>query len=80
MIRHTVTRKLSVSVRFRAPLQQDRLVPVKHLCLRTSIKITKTEKRFKKIILVKSVTILEGEDVGFERRFKEKMFPFTISF
>jgi hypothetical protein len=48
--------------------------------LRTSIKITKTEKRFKKIILVKSVTILEGEDVGFERRFKEKMFPFTISF
>jgi phosphate starvation-inducible PhoH-like protein len=38
------------------------------------LKITKKQKRdLKKIILVKSVTILEGEDVGFfERRFKRK--------
>jgi|TARA_R110000782_G_scaffold85889_5_gene166872 phosphate starvation-inducible PhoH-like protein len=46
-----------------------------------ALKLLKTEKRFKKIILVKSVTILEGEDVGFLKGdLKEKMFPFTISF
>jgi hypothetical protein len=56
---------------------QDQLVPV-NIYLRTSI-ITKKQKRdLKKIILVKSVTILEGEDVGFERRRKDV--PFTISF
>jgi hypothetical protein len=49
---------------------QDQLVPV-NIYLRTSI-ITKKQKRdLKKIILVKSVTILEGEDVGFERRRKD---------
>jgi phosphate starvation-inducible PhoH-like protein len=45
--------------------------------LRTSIKITKKQKRdLKKIILVKSVTILEGEDVGFLKGdFKGKDVP-----
>jgi phosphate starvation-inducible PhoH-like protein len=46
-----------------------------------ALKLLKTEKRFKKILLVKSVTVLEGEDVGFLKGdLKEKMFPFTISF
>ena len=37
--------------------------------------------RYTKILLVKSVTGLEGEDVGFLKGdFKEKMFPFTIAF
>lgn len=46
-----------------------------------ALKLLKTDKRFKKILLVKSVTVLEGEDVGFLKGdLKEKMFPFTISF
>jgi phosphate starvation-inducible PhoH-like protein len=45
-----------------------------------ALKLLKTEK-YKKILLVKSVTVLEGEDVGFLKGdLKEKMFPFTISF
>jgi phosphate starvation-inducible PhoH-like protein len=45
-----------------------------------SLKLLKT-KKYKKILLVKSVTVLEGEDVGFLKGdLKEKMFPFTISF
>ena len=46
-----------------------------------ALKLLKSDPRFKKIILVKSVTVLEGEDVGFLKGdLKEKMFPFTISF
>jgi phosphate starvation-inducible PhoH-like protein len=46
-----------------------------------ALKLLKTDVRFKKIILVKSVTVLEGEDVGFLKGdLKEKMYPFTISF
>jgi phosphate starvation-inducible protein PhoH len=52
----------------------------KTFMLAQALKLLKQKRDLKKIILVKSVTILEGEDVGFERRFKEKMFPFTISF
>lgn len=45
-----------------------------------SLKLLKTGK-YDKILLVKSVTVLEGEDVGFLKGdLKEKMFPFTISF
>jgi phosphate starvation-inducible PhoH-like protein len=46
-----------------------------------ALKLLKSDPRFKKIILVKSVTVLEGEEVGFLKGdLKEKMFPFTISF
>lgn len=46
-----------------------------------ALKLLKTDDRFRKILLVKSVTVLEGEDVGFLKGdLKEKMFPFTISF
>jgi phosphate starvation-inducible PhoH-like protein len=46
-----------------------------------ALKLLKTDTRFKKILLVKSVTVLEGEEVGFLKGdLKEKMFPFTISF
>jgi len=46
-----------------------------------ALKMLKTDDRFRKILLVKSVTVLEGEDVGFLKGdLKEKMFPFTISF
>lgn len=46
-----------------------------------ALKLLKTDPRFKKIILVKSVTVLEGEEVGFLKGdLKEKMFPFMISF
>jgi phosphate starvation-inducible PhoH-like protein len=45
-----------------------------------ALKLLKTE-RYNKILLVKSVTVLEGEEVGFLKGdLKEKMFPFTISF
>ncbi len=46
-----------------------------------ALKLLKTDGRYKKILLVKSVTVLEGEEVGFLKGdLKEKMFPFTISF
>lgn len=46
-----------------------------------ALKLLKIDKRYKKILLVKSVTVLEGEEVGFLKGdLKEKMFPFTISF
>ncbi len=46
-----------------------------------ALKLLKSDPRFKKIILVKSVTVLEGEEVGFLKGdLKEKMYPFTISF
>lgn len=46
-----------------------------------ALKLLKNEARFSKIILVKSVTVLEGEEVGFLKGdLKEKMYPFTISF
>ena len=46
-----------------------------------ALKLLKIDPRFKKIILVKSVTVLEGEEVGFLKGdLKEKMYPFTISF
>ena len=46
-----------------------------------ALKLLKSDQRFKKIILVKSVTVLEGEEIGFLKGdLKEKMFPFTISF
>jgi phosphate starvation-inducible PhoH-like protein len=45
-----------------------------------ALKLLKTEK-YKKILLVKSVTVLEGEEVGFLKGdLKEKLYPFTISF
>ena len=45
-----------------------------------ALKLLKTEK-YNKILLAKSVTVLEGEEVGFLKGdLKEKMFPFTISF
>lgn len=46
-----------------------------------ALKLLKTDRRYKKILLVKSVTVLEGEEVGYLKGdLKEKMFPFTISF
>jgi phosphate starvation-inducible PhoH-like protein len=45
-----------------------------------ALKLLKTEK-YKKILLVKSVTELEGESVGFLKgTLEEKMFPHTLSF
>jgi len=45
-----------------------------------ALKLLKTEK-FKKILLVKSVTELEGESVGYLKgSLEEKMFPHTLSF
>jgi phosphate starvation-inducible PhoH-like protein len=45
-----------------------------------ALKLLKTEK-YKKILLVKSVTELEGESVGFLKgNLEEKMFPHTLSF
>lgn len=52
-----------------------------YLACAHALRMLKTDQRFKKIILVKSVTVLEGEEVGFLKGdLKEKMFPFTISF
>jgi phosphate starvation-inducible PhoH-like protein len=52
-----------------------------YLACAQALKLLKTDQRFKKIILVKSVTVLEGEEVGFLKGdLKEKMYPFTISF
>lgn len=52
-----------------------------YLACAQALKLLKGDPRFKKIILVKSVTVLEGEEVGFLKGdLKEKMFPFTISF
>ena len=52
-----------------------------YLACAQALKLLKTDPRFKKIILVKSVTVLEGEEVGFLKGdLKEKMLPFTISF
>lgn len=46
-----------------------------------ALKLLKQDSRYHKILLVKSVTVLEGEDVGFLKGdLKEKMFPFTLSF
>jgi phosphate starvation-inducible PhoH-like protein len=45
-----------------------------------ALKMLKTEK-YKKILLVKSVTVLEDEDVGYLKGdLNSKMLPFTISF
>jgi phosphate starvation-inducible PhoH-like protein len=52
-----------------------------YLACAQALKLLKTDERFKKIILVKSVTVLEGEEVGFLKGdLKEKMYPFMISF
>ena len=52
-----------------------------YLACAQALKLLKNDGRFKKIILVKSVTVLEGEEVGFLKGdLKEKMLPFTISF
>lgn len=52
-----------------------------YLACAQAIKMLKSDNRFKKIILVKSVTVLEGEEVGFLKGdLKEKMYPYTISF
>jgi len=52
-----------------------------YLACAHALKLLKSDKRFTKILLVKSVTVLEGEEVGFLKGdLKEKMFPFTISF
>lgn len=46
-----------------------------------ALKILKMDSKYTRIILVKSVTVLEGEEVGFLKGgLEEKMFPFTISF
>ena len=50
-----------------------------YLACAQALKLLKNDDRFKKIILVKSVTVLEGEEVGFLKGdLKEKMLPFTI--
>lgn len=52
-----------------------------YLACAQALRLLKTDKKFNKIILVKSVTVLEGEEVGFLKGdIKEKMYPFTISF
>jgi len=52
-----------------------------YLACAQALKLLKTDTRFKRIILVKSVTVLEGEEVGFLKGdLKEKMYPFTVSF
>ena len=52
-----------------------------YLACAQALKLLKSDPRFKKIILVKSVTVLEGEEVGFLKGdIKEKMYPYTISF
>lgn len=52
-----------------------------YLACAQALKLLKNDERFKKIILVKSVTVLEGEELGFLKGdLKEKMLPFTISF
>lgn len=52
-----------------------------YLACAQALKLLKSDGRFKKIMLVKSVTVLEGEDVGYLKGdLKEKMFPYTISF
>jgi phosphate starvation-inducible PhoH-like protein len=52
-----------------------------YLACAQALKLLKSDPRFKKILLVKSVTVLEGEEVGFLKGdLKEKMFPFMISF
>lgn len=46
-----------------------------------ALKLLKSNARYKKILLVKSVTVLEGEEIGFLKGdLKEKMYPFTVSF
>jgi phosphate starvation-inducible PhoH-like protein len=43
--------------------------------------LTSQNHKYKKIIIVKSVTVLEGEEIGFLKgTMKEKMEPFMISF
>ena len=52
-----------------------------YLACAQALKLLKSDPRFRRIILVKSVTVLEGEEVGFLKGdIKEKMFPYTISF
>jgi phosphate starvation-inducible PhoH-like protein len=52
-----------------------------YLACAQALKLLRNDPRFKKIILVKSVTVLEGEEVGFLKGdLKEKMLPYTISF
>ena len=52
-----------------------------YLACAQALKLLKSDSRFKKIILVKSVTVLEGEEVGFLKgTLKEKMEPIMISF
>jgi phosphate starvation-inducible PhoH-like protein len=52
-----------------------------YLACAQALRLLKTDNKFNKIILVKSVTVLEGEEVGFLKGdIKEKMYPFTISF
>lgn len=46
-----------------------------------ALKLIKTRTKYKKILLVKSVTQLQGEDIGFlPGDLKEKLDPFMISF
>lgn len=52
-----------------------------YLACAQALKLLKTDPRFKRIILAKSVTVLEGEEIGFLKGdLKEKMYPFTVSF
>jgi len=52
-----------------------------YLACAQALKMLKSDNRFKRIILVKSVTVLEGEEIGFLKGdMKEKMYPHTISF
>lgn len=46
-----------------------------------ALKLLQSEDRFRKIVIVKSVTVLEGEEVGYLKGgVKEKMEPFVYSF
>lgn len=43
--------------------------------------LSKNPEKYKKILIVKSVTVLEGEDIGFLKgTMKEKMEPYMLSF
>lgn len=46
-----------------------------------ALQLVKKDKRYKKIVLVKSVTTLEDEEIGFLKgTMEEKLYPFMVSF
>ena len=51
-----------------------------YLACAQALKMLKSDSRFKKIILVKSVTVLEGEEIGFLKGdMKEKIDPEAVT-